>query len=270
MEIQPQLLRNINKKERELMSENRFTKITDGVGLDDLPTTVEQVHGHVIVKDADTGEILVDKDNLVLMRTRVWLFEQLFKIDAPASLNYTKDNSRSIALFSIGSGGADINANPFAPFVPKFSDIELGQRIPFVTVDPDKANNAESQANPSIVSSLTSAQRNIYYMPVSNSDGTTPYYAKRFKGATAANPFGSSGKWVIDNYSGKVAFSLSMNIDKSEARGNVINEIGLWMATYNSSANTFTNPFLATRICFDTDSLSSLNKNIEIEYLMYI
>ena len=51
MEIQPQLLRNINKKERELMSENRFTKITDGVGLDDLPTTVEQVHGHVIVKE---------------------------------------------------------------------------------------------------------------------------------------------------------------------------------------------------------------------------
>ena len=61
-----------------------------------------------------------------------------------------------------------------------------------------------------------------------------------------------------------------MNIDKSEARGNVINEIGLWMATYNTSGNTFTNPFLATRICFDTDSLSSLNKNIEIEYLMYI
>ena len=249
---------------------DRFTKIVDGVNLGDLQDGVEQVHGRVIVKDADTGEVLMDKENLVLMRTRVWLFEQLFKVDAPASLNYTKDDKRSITFFSIGSGGADINANPFAPFVPKFSDVELGQRIPFVTVDPDKANNAESQANPSIVSSLTSAQKNVYYMPAPNSDGTTPYYAKRFKGATADNMFGSSTGWVVDNYSGKIAFSLAMNIDKSEARGNVVNEIGLWMATYNKSSNTFTNPFLATRICFDTDSLSSLNKNIEIEYVMYI
>ena len=233
---------------------NRFTQIKDGLDLTDSPTSLEQVHGHVIVRDSDTGEVLIDKENLVLMRTRVWLFEQMFKTDAPSSLNYTKDNARSIAFFSIGSGGADINANPFAPFVPKFSDIELGQRIPFVTVDPDKANNSESQANPSIVSSLTSAQRNIYYMSVANSDGTTPYYAKRFKDATPASPFGSSSKWVVDNYSGKVAFSLSMTIDKSEARGNVVNEIGLWMATYNSSNNTFSNPFLATRICFDTDS----------------
>ena len=249
---------------------NRFTQIKDGLDLTDSPASLEQVHGHVIVRDSDTGEVLIDKENLVLMRTRVWLFEQMFKTDAPSSLNYTKDNARSIAFFSIGSGGADINANPFAPFVPKFSDIELGQRIPFVTVDPDKANNSESQANPSIVSSLTSAQRNIYYMSVANSDGTTPYYAKRFKDATPASPFGSSSKWVVDNYSGKVAFSLSMTIDKSEARGNLVNEIGLWMATYNSSNNTFSNPFLATRICFDTDSLSSLNKNIEIEYIMYI
>ena len=249
---------------------NRFINLTDGVHLHDLSQSVEQVHGHITVTDADTGEVLLDQDNLVLMRTRVWLFEQLFKVDAPASLNYTKDNNRAIALFSIGSGGADINANPFAPFVPKFSDIELGQRIPFVTVDPDKANNSESQANPSIVSSLTAAQQNTYYMSVANSDGTTPYYAKRFKGATADKPFGSSAGWVIDNYSGKVAYSLAMNIDKSEARGNVINEIGLWMATYNKASNIFTNPFLATRICFDTESLSSLNKNIEIEYMMYI
>ena len=249
---------------------NRFTRITDGMNITDLPMDMEQVHGHVTVRDSDTGEVLLSKDNLVLMRTRVWLFEQLFKTDAPSSLNYTKDNARSIAFFSIGSGGADVNANPFAPFVPKFSDIELGQRVPFVTIDPDKANNSESQANPSIVSSLTSQQQNMYYMPVPNSDGTTPYYAKRFKGATPDNMFGSSAGWVIDNYSGKVAFSLSMNIDKSEARGNVINEIGLWMASYNKSANTFSNPFLATRICFDTDSLSSLNKNIEIEYVMYI
>lgn len=249
---------------------DRFMKIEEGVQVNDLSEKVEQVQGHVIVKDANTGEILMEKDNLVLMRTRVWLFEQLFKVDPPSSLNYTKDDNRAIALFSIGSGGADINANPFAPFVPKFSDLELGQKVPFLTVDPDKSNNSESQANPSIVSSLTSQQRNIYYMPVNNSDGTTPYYAKRFKGATATKPFGSSSGWVVDTYSGKIAYSLAMNIDKSEARGNVINEIGLWMASYNQATNQYSNPFLATRICFDTDSLSSLNKNIEIEYVMYI
>lgn len=244
-------------------------KIDDKINPSDINQD-KVIEGHVIIRDADTGEILTEKDNLVLMQTRVWLFEHLFKVDAPAELNYTKDNNRSVCLFTIGSGGADINANPFAPFVPKFSDLELGQKIPFLTVDPDKANNTESQANPSIVTELTDAQKAMYYMPVSNSDGTTPYYAKRFKNATASKPFGDSPGWVIDNYTGKVAFAIKMTIDSIDARGNMFNELGLIAATYDSGSNTFNNPYLVSRITFDSESLSSLTKNIEIDYIVYI
>ena len=109
--------------------------------------------GHVIFRDPETGRILHEEDNLVLMRTRIFLFEHLFGVDAPDS--YTpgkpKDNTRTIALWSAGSGGADVNASSFTPFVPTFGDTSLGQSIPFIIQDPDKNNNVETQANPSKV-----------------------------------------------------------------------------------------------------------------------
>lgn len=258
------------------MSKNtdRFIKINEAINLgDDSGTGKEHtyVNGRVIIRDADTQEVLHEEDNLVLLRTRVWLFEQLFKTAPPTSYGGIKqDNNRSIGLFSIGSGGADINASAFTPFTPKFNDKNLGQPVPFVTVDPDKPNNSESQSNPSIVTSLSTEQTKKYYMPEDIPDGTRPYFAKRFKDATDANPLGSSKKWVLDQNTGSVAFSLALSIDRDEARGSMFNEIGLWIARFNSATNTYVNPELASRLTFSTESLAGLTKNIDIEYVLYI
>ena len=250
--------------------DNRFIKFNDNINLKENVGNSVPIKGHVIFRDSETKDILHEEDNLVLMRTRLWLFEQLFKTSPPETVNGIEDNSRYIGLFSIGSGGADVNANPFNPYVPKFSDLDLGQKIPFITLDPDKENDVEAQANPSIVASLTPTQKSTYFMAESQPDGTTPYYAKRFNGATNANPLGDSKGWIIDQYDGKVAFSISMTIDSSEARGTMFNEIGLWLTKYNSNTNTYLNSELATRLTFSTEILSSLSKTIDIEYIMYI
>lgn len=256
------------------MSDKQF-KVEDLVNVQDTGSnSVEDyaipIRGHLIFKDPITKEVVHEEDNLVLMRTRTWLFEQLFKTAAPANVSTINDSTRSIGLFSIGSGGADVNANPFTPYVPKFSDRALGQPVPFVIIDPDKDNNTESQSNPSIVKVLDSVQKKLYYMPTSNADGTTPYYAKRFNGATDAKLLGNSRGWDVNTNDGKVAFSISMTITNTEARGTMFNEIGLWLAKFDSATNTYKNAELATRVTFDTESLSSLTRGIEIEYVMYI
>lgn len=236
-----------------------------------MTTDSIKLKGHVIIRDAETGEILREEDNLVLMNTRVWLFQQLFKVDAPGDLSgYKADNSRQICLFSIGMGGADINANAFTPFVPKFNDKALGQMIPFVTIDPDKPNNSEAQANPSVLTQLTAAQQKTYYMSDNKADGTRPYYAKRFTDATDARPLGKSRGWVISQQDGSVAFSLSLSIDKTEARGATFNELGLWMGTFDAASNSYSNLMLATRLTLASEPLTSLTKSIDIEYILYI
>ena len=228
------------------------------------------IQGHVVFRDPETKEIISEQDNLVLMSTRVWLFQQLFGVDLPEDYAGKVNNNRRVCLFSIGSGGADVNANAFTPYVPRFSDQRLGQMIPFVVVDPDKVNNTESQANPSVVTELSSGQKNKYYMGEAKADGTKAYYAKRFEGATAEKPLGNSRGWIIDNTVGKVGFSLSLKVDKNEARGNVFNEIGLWMADYNADKNEYTDAVLCTRLCFASEDLSSLSKGVDIEYTLYI
>ena len=251
------------------MNNSRELNIKDEISLNDNNKGIP-VRGHVLLRDAETKEIIHEADNLVLMRTRVWLFEQLFKKNPPSDYTTNINNNRYIALFSIGSGGADVNATPFSPYVPKFSDTQLGTPIPFVTVDPDKANNTESQSNPSVLTSISTEQRKIYYMPHTNEDGTIPYYAKRFDGATDQNPFGSSAGWSINQYNGEVSFSLKLSVSPSEARGSMFNEIGLWIGAFNSGTNTYNNLELATRFTFSTESTASLSKGIEIEYTMYI
>ena len=227
------------------------------------------LRGKVIIKDPETKEVLYEKNNLIMMRTRIWLFEQLFNIDKPNNYDGNSVNDRSICLFSVGSGGADINNAAFTPFSPKFSDKSLGKRVPFVIENPDKENSDNLANDPSVYKTLSSEQKNKYYVIQNNPDGSKFYYGKRFADATPENPLGSSKKWVVDTNSGAVAFSLKMTIDKDECRGEMINELGLWLGRYNQS-NTFSGLELASRITFDTESLSSLTKGIEIEYIIYI
>ena len=54
-------------------------KIQEAINLQDISDdklNEKYVQGHVIIRDSETKEILQEKDNLVLMSTRIWLFQQ--------------------------------------------------------------------------------------------------------------------------------------------------------------------------------------------------
>lgn len=253
------------------MTENLLA--TDGFNLNDSPSSKSNhLKGHVIFSDSATGKVLFEKDNLILMRTKVWIFENLFKTTPPTSYAPPAkvDNTRSVVLFSVGSGGADVNGSAFTPYVPKYSDTALGQPIPFIIIDPDKNNDVSTQNNPSIFETLSPEQAKTYYLPQAKADGTTAYYGKRFTGATDTNQLGSSTGWDINTDSGEVSFTLDMSIDATDARGLMFNEIGLWLGTYNSTNNTYDNPELLSRLTFATKYLNSTTDAITIKYVISI
>jgi len=241
----------------------RFKKIT---AKDKINFNEKQVRGHVIVKNGETGEVLLEKDNLVLMRTRVFLFEYLFKnylepnnnIYKPDD-NYNDDPDRSICLFSIGQGGADVNAAAFNPYTPKFSDRRLSEPVPFVTYNRNKDSDISLSSDPSIISDITEINDH-YYLPTTYPDGTIGYFGKKFEN--------DSKGWVIDTNTGEVAYSLTLRITANEARGCMINEIGTYLG--KEVNGSFEGVELATRITFDTESLTNLSKTLEIEYIFYI
>ena len=243
---------------------NRFKKLTKD---EKFNLSDKQVRGHLIFRDAETGKVLHEQDNLVLMRTRVFLFEHLFGVDPPqeyecARKQYSSEN-RHICLFKVGSGGADVNANAFNPYTPKFSDKDLSQPVPFVIRNIDKDEEVSFQDNVSVYTELTDEMKNLYYLPSTRPDGSIYYYGKKF------NETGSKG-WMIDQSTGEIAYSLSMTITEAECRGYMINEIGVILAEYDEENNTYIDPELATRITFDTESLKNASKAIEIEYIFYI
>lgn len=254
----------------EELSGERYKDVSDMSSKDYLKMKAGDLRGRVIFRDPVTQKVIFEKDNLILLRTRVWLLEQLFNINAPSNYKVSNTAGRSVALFSVGSGGADVNNAPFTPFSPKFSDKDLGEKVPFVIENPDKENSDRLANDPSVFTKLDAEQLKTYYHTTTNPDGSTYYFAKRFANATPAKPLGDSRGWVLDTSDGSVAFSLKMFIDKDECRGSLINELGLWLARYNSSTNKFDAMELASRITFNTESLTSLSKGVEIEYIIYI
>lgn len=238
------------------------------------------IRGHVTITDRETGNVVVDKDNLVLLRTRIWLFENLFKTKVPTQYTTSatgyigdatnKDLSRQLCLIQIGSGGADNNNTPFVPHVPVFNDTTLKQPVPFVTVDPDKVNSAASKADPSIRAELIDEENHLYYDTKIQPTGITEYYTKRPNGATDKNPYGNSKGFDINMSTGEVTFTLNFSIEADEARGQYINELGLMLGSYNAKKNTYDNVELATRLTFDSESFSSLTKALDIKYTLYI
>lgn len=216
--------------------------------------------GRVVVKDFN-GNTILEKDNLITLRLRTYILELLFGVKPPEDSGYINDHSRTIALFKIGQGGADVNGSPFNPLVPKFSDTDLYQAVPFIIEDPDKYNDPNKKANPSIVEQMSLFDKNKYYLPVGRADGSKAFYGKIFEA--------DNNRWRLNKSTGEVYQLLTMRIEPNEARGFMINEIGLVLAKYDKNNNTYSNEELATRITFDTESLTSLSKGLIIEYYVY-
>ncbi len=251
-----------------MSSSNKHLKVSDTININETTADHHSIQGHVTITDSETGKVLLDKDNLVLQRARVWLFEQLFKV-APSE-EYINDgaivnNNRQALVLSVGSGGSDLNASAFTTFVPVFSDKDLGQKVPFVLSNPDKDNDTRLNGNPSIVKELTDEQKAKYRFPQNRPDGSVEWYGKLPNGSNQEKPYGTSKGWNINKFTGEVSYTISYSINKDECRGSVINELGLYLSDYSGD-----NAELLTRITFQPEPLSNLSKSLDIDYTLYI
>lgn len=248
------------------MSNFQSIQITDSFSMRDainLANTYDKPYlkGHVIIRDALTGEIIEEKDNLIMLRARAYVLELLFGLNAPAETGYNNDHTRTVSLFGIGQGGADLQASPLEAIAPKFNDTELYSKIPFVIETDLKEIIPEHQSNPSIYDELDAEQKKMYYLPTTQADGSIRYYGKVFEK--------DSSRLKINTATNECYWHGSLRITPKEARGYVLNEIGLYLAKYNSSSNSYSNVELFSHITISSIALTSLKRGVLVDYLVY-
>lgn len=222
-------------------------------------TCLPNLRGHVIIRDALTGEIIEEKDNLITLRARCFILEILFGLNAPDG--YINNKDRTVCLFKIGSGGADLQASPLEAIAPAFSDTDMYSEIPFVIQTDLKDTLPEYQANPSILSELDEEQKKMYYLPKEQPDGSIRYYGKRFEE--------DSDRLKLDTNNGVVYWHGSCRITAQEARGFVLNELGLVLAHYDEESNSYSDVELFSHICFSSIALTSLKRGVLVSYVVY-
>lgn len=217
--------------------------------------------GHTIYRDPLTGEIVHEKHNLIVLRSRSYILELLFGMATPSDTGYVENKSRTVCLFKIGEGGADIHTSPFEAIAPKYNAQDLNKPLPFIIEDPNKNLDPKKRANPSFVETLTDEQRQKYYLPKEYPDGSVRYFAKTFEP--------DSQRLKVNKSTGEVYMHLTLRIEPDEARGFIYNELGLVLAQYDEETNTYKDPELFSMLTLDSDALKSLNRGVIIEYLIY-
>lgn len=220
-----------------------------------------KMKGHVIFRDPLTNEITYEKDNLITLRSRAFILELLFGAVASADNGYVNNKNRTVCLFKIGEGGADIYASPFQAIAPKYNAEDLFKPLPFVIEDPNKNLDPKKRANPSFVEKLNDEQKQKYYLPKEYPDGSLRYFGKRFEP--------DSQRLKVNKATGEVYMHLTLKIEPDEARGFIYNELGLVLAQYNEDSNTYTDAELFSMLTIDSDALKSLKRGVIIEYLVY-
>lgn len=241
------------------MEKERKIQIKDMVEIED--NSVVKPKGHVIFRDILTNEIVYEKDNLITLRSRTYILELLFGAVADSENGYINNKNRTVCLFKIGEGGADIYASPFEAIAPKFNAEDLFKPIPFVIEDPNKNLDPKKRANPSFVENLNEKQKQKYYLPKEYPDGSVRYFGKRFEP--------DSQRLKVNKNTGEVYMHLTLKIEPDEARGFIYNELGLVLAQYDSNTNTYKDAELFSMLTIDSDALKSLKRGVIIEYLVY-
>ena len=267
----------------------------------DAMNTKDTLRGHFIMKD-ENGNIIEEKDNLIVLRSRLFVLLSLFKPNElerkEMESSYIKNDNRRICLFKIGMGGADTQSAPFQPFVPKFTDRDLANPIPFVVTNEVKELDPELNANPSVFLPdkhyFNKDKRETYHCPRKNEDDSVSYFAKTFDNVD----------FSFSTESSEIFAALQLTIENWDARGYFFNELGLlfaeeyyvpidqnldivkdgnvlteaeYLAGINSSSinpNNYMKQYrdeeLFSRVTFGTKSLKSLNNKLIIEYRIYV
>ena len=252
----------------------------DGLHLSDNATIYSKnsdkhdmgMRGHVVFRDPLTNEILFEKDNLITQRSRAYILELISGMSSGVSEfvdNETKVDEngetwqkvRTLCLFKIGNGGADIQNTPFESISPNFNDTDLFNPVPFIIYDPMKSLSDSKKANPSYVEEMYDEDKNTYYLPFEQADNSVRYYGKKFDSMNS--------KLFVNRANGECYLKFNLELNVHEARGQLFNELGLLIGRYDPSDNTYKDVELFSHITFDTNSLKSLKRDLVIEYYIY-
>jgi len=239
--------------------------IEDGFNLVDkssLGLVQPKLRGKVVIKD-DNGNVILEKDNMIVLRGRVFALETLFS-DLNEDPEYLKNLNRTVCLFKMGNGGTPVSS-PFQPYTPNHTDLDLASPLPFRIVD---ANDSRTQ--------LTTAEQQVYYGDVVSTlnPDVREYYYKRFENVDP--------EWRIDKIGNEAYKKMVLhvneldfkttptgNVDDPYTRNAIVNELGLFFAHYNTVSNKYEDIEMFSRICFNTEALKSATKAITIEYYIF-
>jgi len=135
--------------------------------IDNKPLTF--CKGHVVVVDDVSGEVVLEKDNLVVLRGRTFALEKMFnKENEISGFNKTDLASKKICLWKAGRGGCVIG-EPFNLLSIDPDCTALGEEIPFIAVK-DGTDRPEGYYG-----EIPTAIKDNY------NQGYTYYYAKTFE-----------------------------------------------------------------------------------------
>jgi len=224
--------------------------------------------GHVVVVDDITGETILEKDNLVLLRGRTFALEKMFdKVNDIKGFSKTDLANKKICLWKAGRGGC-VSGEPFNLLSIEPHDTSLGEEIPFIAVK----NNSSRPAG--YYGEVPSAIKDNY------NNEYTYYYAKTFddmEWVTNTNEYG---------YSDEIALKITLKITEDDfktildydennnvmfKRNTFINEIALCIANpvKSNSVDRMDNLELATKLNFESEPYFSNLKVATIYYYIY-
>jgi len=215
------------------------------------------LRGIAVFKDTD-GKVLLVKKNLVVLRGRTFSLEKIFDLDLDGSFaaitpEYVGNRSRHICLFKIGSGGT-LPSDPFNPIVVQPGERDLAEAKSFRTLVPDLGDV------------FTAEEAERYYGEIITSGGPDgdvyDYYLKRINLSNNFTP-----EWNFDIATNTTAVKVTLKIDNGDASGQLINELGLYIAQVGAGP-TFTDVEMISRLTFDTEPMST-NKEVTIEYYIF-
>lgn len=262
----------INLKENSKAINRDFLDVLNG---GHKPVTY--LRGHVTIVDDETGETLLDKDNLIVLRGRTFALEKMFGVPNTlegVDFNTSNLEKKTICLFKAGRGGT-IEGQPFNVIPAIEADCsELGEEIPF------RVKLYENEERPEGYYDL----RDVTY---STDDGATVkgnykgYYAKTFDSIT----WGRNEAVYADDQD-EVYVKLTLKISEDDfktvpvtdengkitlTRHTFLNEIGLCIANHVKSdlQDRMDNIELATRICFESEAFYNSTKSSTLYYYIY-
>jgi hypothetical protein len=231
---------------KNIVLNDSLDSITEEIMRDQQNDTAA-LRGIVVVSDGETGEVLFTKKNTIVIRGRTFALEKMFNASSADVTGFNNNLNRSICLFKVGSGGTPASS-PFTPLQVSALDTDLANAVPFRTM-----------ATADVAAWLQTPEGQAYTNVVAAGSNSN-IMMKTF----------DSSSWVYDTTNASktiIARKLTITISEKDCRGALINELGLFIASYTNSS--YSNFEMVSRLTMDTEAMGLNNKSLSIQYYIY-